>query len=221
MAGCVNNRPITYLYASQSGEATLDKGEGGGNPFATAFIEVLSYEGLSFNEFKMRMVAVTLKKSKNFQKPEIISNYFINRQFLSSTNMKKRVALIFVYSNYSSVWINSLEGAKNDLDRVSKKLLEVGFEIKTIIDPNKQELNRVLKEFAKESVNADVAIIYTTGHGFEIDGETYLLPNNYLYPLRKKELRQYSIPIKEIGKNMLSSKLNLLFYGGCRTHILR
>jgi len=216
-----NKKTITYLYASQLGKATLDTGERGGNPFASAFIELLSHRTLDFNEFKMRIVALTLKKSKNFQKPDVISNNLRSWQFLLPLKMKRKIALIFVYSNYSYTRMNSLQGTKNDLDRVSRKLLEVGFKIKTIIDPNKRELNKILKEFSKDSLKADVAIIYTTGHGFEMEGETYLLPNNYVYSFRKKELLKYSIPIKKIGNNMFSPKLNLLFYGGCRTSILK
>jgi hypothetical protein len=40
-----------YLYASQKGKPTLDQGEGGGNPFASALVELLSRKTLMFEAF--------------------------------------------------------------------------------------------------------------------------------------------------------------------------
>lgn len=40
----------TILYASQSGQPTLDQDEGGGNPFASSLIELLKRERLTNND---------------------------------------------------------------------------------------------------------------------------------------------------------------------------
>jgi len=43
-------RPL-HFYASQSGAETLDQGEGGGNPFASALIELLGRPTITFERF--------------------------------------------------------------------------------------------------------------------------------------------------------------------------
>jgi len=171
-----NIKSITYLYASQLGKSTLDNGEGGGNPFASALIELLLYDKLSFIDFKFKLINLTLKKSNGFQKPEIWSKEEnLNWEFLPISKIEKRVALILVFSDYKNSKINSLQGTKNDLKRIANKLLKVGFEVTTAIDPNNLEFKKILNKFSIDSKESDIAMIYTTGHGFEMDSLTYTI----------------------------------------------
>lgn len=64
-----NPPPPIYLYASQSGRPTLDQGEGGGNPFASALVELLNRPALNFDEFRTELVDLTERKSRGFQRP--------------------------------------------------------------------------------------------------------------------------------------------------------
>src|ERR1700709_46033 len=58
------------FYASQSGKATLDQGEGGGNPFASALVELLGRQSLTYTEFQAGLIALTQEKSRGAQVPE-------------------------------------------------------------------------------------------------------------------------------------------------------
>jgi hypothetical protein len=60
-----------YLYASQSGRPTFDQGEGGGNPFASALVDLLAHPTPSFAMFRTELIERTLLKSEGFQQPEI------------------------------------------------------------------------------------------------------------------------------------------------------
>ena len=50
LLGCAHsgNRPAPiFVDASQTGQITLDQGDGGGNPFASAFVELAGRDALS------------------------------------------------------------------------------------------------------------------------------------------------------------------------------
>jgi len=61
--------PLVF-YASQSGRPTLDAGEGGGNPFASALIELLQRQSLTLAELHSDIVRLTQTKSQGFQIPD-------------------------------------------------------------------------------------------------------------------------------------------------------
>jgi hypothetical protein len=92
----------TLFYASQSGRATLDQGEGGGNPFASALIELLERPSLTYSELSSDLIYLTQQKSRGFQKPEVMMENAESVPWIVKPTPKssKRVALVFVYSNY-------------------------------------------------------------------------------------------------------------------------
>src|SRR5262245_45193150 len=109
-----------YFYASQAGRPTLDQGEGGGNPFASALVELLARDRLTFEAFRTEIVALTRRKSRRFQRPEVRARVALGPwQLLPKPAAARRVALVVVFSDYAaSGAAQSLPGAKQDMDRV-------------------------------------------------------------------------------------------------------
>ncbi|OAD19382.1 peptidase C14 caspase catalytic subunit p20 [Candidatus Thiomargarita nelsonii] len=208
-----------YFYASQTGKQTLDQGEGGGNPFASALVELLARDTLTFDNFRSELIDLTGKKSRGFQRPEIFSKVDLGSwHLLPKPSTEKRIALVLVFSDYTISGARALPGAKNDLVRISKSLAEAKFEVQTAIDPDQSKLNSILKEFSERSKTSDVAVLYTTGHGVEVNGIIYLLPGDYLLVYGKSKLNERAIRLTRIGDAVQASKVNLVFYGGCRNN---
>jgi hypothetical protein len=209
---------LEYFFASQSGHPTLDQGAGGGNPFASAFIELLQQKNLDFQTLRLKIVDITSEKSEGFQRPEVISDRPANWQLVPSSANEKRIALVLVYSDYKAAEIKALPGAKNDMLRITQALRNIGFEVQTVLDPDNEELHQRVKSFATNSKQADVALLYTTGHGVEVDGIIYLLPGDY--PAYKNELAldAKAVKISWLGSALHARKRNLLFYAGCRNN---
>ena len=208
-----------YFYASQPGEETLDQGEGGGNPFASAFVELLNHDTFTFDTFRNILIDQTLQKSWGLQQPEI--SYQVDPetwQFLPESSTEKRIALVLVFADYTISGANSLPGAKKDLDRISNALSKAGFAVQPEIDPDQSELDSILKEFSEQSRASDIAVLYTTGHGVEVDGAIYLLPGDYPLIYGKSTLNERAIRLSRIGGAAHARKSNLVFYGGCRTN---
>lgn len=206
------------FYASQSGSETLDQDDEGGNPFASALIELLGRPSLSYSEFCSGLITLTKEKSNGFQVPDvaaiIASNAWRIKPFPASA---KRVALVFVYSNYRKAGVTSLPGAQFDMRRVATALQTSGFEVDTVIDPSKNDLRAALEKLAKRSENAEAALFYLTGHGFEHNGEVYLMPNNYPFKDGPGRLSELAVHVPSLANYLKAKRANLVFYGGCRT----
>jgi hypothetical protein len=207
-----------YLYASQTGRPTLDQGEGGGNPFASALVELLARDTLTFEAFRKQLVDLTELKSRRFQRPEVFARVELETwQLLPKPSTERRVALVLVFSDYSaSDAATSLPGAKYDMHRVAGALNRAGFEVQTVIDPDRTKVGVVLMEFADRSAASDVAVLYVTGHGVEVEGSVYLLPGDYPFSQGSALLNERAVRLTELGSALRASRANFVFYGGCR-----
>lgn len=50
------------------------------------------------------------------------------------------------------------------------------FKVTTVVDGTREEIERALRQFARETSSADVAVVYFSGHGFEHEGTNYVVP---------------------------------------------
>jgi hypothetical protein len=209
-----------YFYASQTGRPTLDKDDVGGNPFASALVELLAHDMLTFESFREQLVNLTYLKSRGFQRPEVFGRVDKETwQLLPKPSGERRVALVLVFSDYSAYdAANSLPGAKHDMYRVAGALDRAGFEVQSVVDPYRTEIEIVLRKFAVRSAEADVAVIYTTGHGVEVEGAVYLLPGNYPLSQGSAALKERAVRLNEMGSALRARHANLVFYGGCRNN---
>lgn len=204
-------KPV-YIYASQPGRATLDRDRDGGNPFASAVIELLGRGSMTFATFQTDLTTLTRQKSNGFQDPGVVDGDSLARWRLSpKPPSEKWVALVLVFSDYSV--FSALPGAKRDLHRVANALHGAGFEVWAIRDPDQVALTRVMRSFADLSSRSDVSVLYATGHGGEVHGATYLLPGY------SRSYLDRSVPLSTLASILRARRANLVFYGGCRNEL--
>lgn len=212
--------PLTF-YAATSGERALDQGEGGGNPFASALIELLARPSLHLAELSDELARLTHAKSRGFQKADVPELATIaSRQLTPKPSGEKRIALVVVVSDYRKSGANSLDGARHDAERIARALTSAAFEARTVLDADLPTIRTELARFARESEAADFALIYSTGHGVEVDGVTYLLPGDYPIAQRNAALGSRALPIPELASQLKARHVNLAFWGGCRDNPL-
>ena len=84
-----------------------------------------------------------------------------------------RVALVVGNSAYAA--IGTLPNPGNDAADVSTALGRLGFDVTTMRDADRAGLNEALRTFTRQSVGADVALVFYAGHGLEMDGVNYLV----------------------------------------------
>ena len=209
--------PILF-HAAQSGQRTLDAGDGGGNPFASALIEVLARGTHTLLTFAAELADLTSEKSSGFQSADIrLREELFDWHIAPKPEGETRIALVIAISGYAaSGGAPSLPGAKADASRVSAAFTVAGFDTKILIDPSRTELEAALLTTSQRSANADVAAIYATGHGVEVDGAIYLLPGDFPVAEGNAALRERAVPLAHISGSARSKRVNLVFYGGCR-----
>nr|VFK59553.1 MAG: Caspase domain-containing protein [Candidatus Kentron sp. TUN]VFK68015.1 MAG: Caspase domain-containing protein [Candidatus Kentron sp. TUN] len=214
-----------YIYASQSGKKILKQGRHEDNPFASALIELLARHHLTFGEFSTGLVDLTLEKSRGFQQPDISASSILDvlgactLQLLPKPASESRVALILAFSDYSGSNLPSLPGAKADMSRMADALVRAGFrEVRKVLDPNNAEVESTMRAFAELSKKSDMAVLYTAGHGIEVEGNIYLIPGNYPFLQKNTMLDKRTIPLVRLGSALQASRANFIFYSGGRNN---
>lgn len=206
------------FHASQAGKPALDEGEGGGNPFASALIELLARPKLTLPDFASQLSPLTAQKSRGLQIADVPAGADRPVWTLQPKPAgQSRAALVIVYSDYAlSGGASSLPGAKHDAARVAAAFSSAGFATVTVVDPDHSGFDVALQQFSQRSANADIAAIYTTGHGVEVDGTVYLLPGNYPVEQGEGALQSHGVRLSRLADAVRAKGVNLVFYGGCR-----
>jgi len=84
------------------------------------------------------------------------------------------VALVIGQSEYEH--ITALPNPANDAREVVKLLTDLGFDARSVTDRDATRLKRDLERFVEDAEEADVALLYYSGHGIEAGGENWLIP---------------------------------------------
>lgn len=86
----------------------------------------------------------------------------------------KGVALVIGEARYEHLPV--LRNTLNDARAVGSLLTDLGFDVETVSDGDAKKLKKGLRRFLEDAADADVALIYYSGHGIEAGGEDYLIP---------------------------------------------
>jgi hypothetical protein len=87
---------------------------------------------------------------------------------------ERRVALVIGNSGYSNAPV--LPNTVNDARDMAASLRKVGFEVVDGINLDKRGMDQVVTRFARLAQDADAVMFYYAGHGFQFNGENYLVP---------------------------------------------
>jgi len=129
----------------------------------------------------------------------------------------KRVALLIGNANYSSV--SKLRNPENDVILIKRTLDAAGFD--TVImatNLKRDELVKVLRNFEDTAYGADIAVIYYSGHGMEMDGENYLIPVDASLS-SDRDVVDETIPLQRVVSAIDGAKrLKLIILDACRNN---
>ena len=214
-------RVPALVFATGSGGTTIDRDAFGGNPFATALIQLTGEPSIPLQKFPKRLRALTVRASQRHQVPEW-TRWPERRRWsfrLEPGSRERRCALVLIVSDYAQAGLAPLGGAAHDERRVSSMFAENGFSVVQGVAGDRAALLAALAEFRRTSGKHEAAAIYSTGHGVESNGSVYLLPGDY--PLKKgcspARLRANAVSVDRIAAACRASALNLVFFAGCRT----
>jgi uncharacterized caspase-like protein len=128
---------------------------------------------------------------------------------------QKRVALVIGNSAYMNAPV--LPHPAKDAESISDMLRRSGFDVvETRRDANNLETRRALRSFSDIARNADMAVVYFSGHGMEVDGQNYLLPTDARLQ-REYDAYDEAISLDRVLQSVEGAKvLRLVILDACR-----
>ena len=113
---------VSIIYATSPGGTTLDEDACGGNPFATALIELSQRPALKLSHLLPALRKSTISSSAGHQVPtraRLLSNRNWTFPMTPGTRAEKRIALVLIVSEYLILTNPRLPGAATDERRIA------------------------------------------------------------------------------------------------------
>ena len=124
------------------------------------------------------------------------------------------VALVIGESDYTS--LAPLPNPGNDAAAVAGMLDRLGFEVTERRNRDAVQLRRDLERFVEDAAEADVAVIYYSGHGIEAGGENWLVPVDT--DPSSLETAEKLVALSPVMDRLAAAvPLTLFFLDACRT----
>ena len=93
----------------------------------------------------------------------------------TAARAERRIALVIGNGKYENAGV--LTNPANDANAIGALLKKAGFEVVDLrLNLGVVEFKRAVREFVDRAANADVAVVYYSGHGLEYGGVNYLIP---------------------------------------------
>ena len=86
----------------------------------------------------------------------------------------KGVALVIGESKYET--LGELVNPNQDARDIDDLLGDLGFDVDRVLNADAEELREAIEDFIDDAEDADVALVYYSGHGIEVGGQNYLVP---------------------------------------------
>ena len=129
----------------------------------------------------------------------------------------KRVALLIGNSAYTAV--SQLTNPPHDVDTMKAAFESAGFDkVDTVFDLGHDALIRALRAFEDDSQGADVAVVYYSGHGMEMNGENYLIPVDAKLQ-SDRDVEDEAVSLDRVMRSVDNAKrLKLIILDACRNN---
>ncbi|HLH49817.1 MAG TPA: caspase family protein, partial [Roseiarcus sp.] len=127
-----------------------------------------------------------------------------------------RVALVIGNGQYRH--IPALANPTFDAKDIGADLQTLGFKVSLGLDLDLAGMERAISAFAKAAADADVSLVYYSGHGVQVAGHNYLIPvDAELHD--EQDIYKRTIHFDDVMKALQQAKgLHLLFLDACRTN---
>ena len=129
----------------------------------------------------------------------------------------ERVALVIGNSAYEG--IGELPNPKNDATDVGGALRDLGFGVTILVDGDRAGMEEALRTLARQSVGADVVVVFYAGHGMEIDGTNYLVPVDARLE-RDADVEYETVDLDQVLRATEGAGLRLVILDACRDNPL-
>ncbi len=136
-----------------------------------------------------------------------------------SAGYSERLALVIGNGNYK---FGSLKNPNNDATDISAALKNLGFDVVTKHNVNRQGMLDAINEFGRSLKDRTVALFYYSGYAIQVSGVNYLIPINSQID-NENDIEHEAIDIGRIlGKmNSANNRVNIVMLDACRDNPAR
>lgn len=129
----------------------------------------------------------------------------------------RRVALVIGNNSYRHT--TPLRNCVNDARAVGTALEALGFLVQTITDAERPRFDEGFGWLEKESKNAELGVVFYSGHGVAVGGVNYLLPVE-ANPESESQIKRQGFNASEIASSLQESgcKTSILILDACRNN---
>ena len=127
----------------------------------------------------------------------------------------KRVALLIGNSRYST--LRPLADPANDVALLKGMLEHAGFDqVRSAVDLSRLDFLKALNAFTILARDSDIAVIYYSGHGMEMNGANYLLPADTALKL-DLPVQDQAVTLDRVLESIQGAKrMKLVIVDACR-----
>jgi uncharacterized caspase-like protein len=125
-----------------------------------------------------------------------------------------RVALVVGVSKYEHA--ASLPNTLNDAKDMSTALKRLGFDVDTVLDPSRADLEAAVRRYGDGSAGAEASVFYYSGHALEAGGHNWILPATANIN-SERDLRFEAVDLNTILEQTDgTAKVSIAFLDACR-----
>lgn len=129
---------------------------------------------------------------------------------------QRRVALVIGISDYNNA--SQLPNPVKDATRIASVLSSIGFDVTLKTNLGINDLRDSVRNFADKADNSDVAVVYFAGHGIEMSGRNYLIPNDAELR-RDRDLDHEALTLNLVTTALEGAKrLRIVLLDACRNN---
>ena len=137
-----------------------------------------------------------------------------NRTDYNVTNTNNHVALVIGNASYSR---SPLANPANDARDIGAYLAKLGFDVKTIVNGTRRQMDEAIVDLGRRSKAGGVALFYYSGHGIQNNGHNYLIPIGANIA-SAADLEYECTDVNRVLSNLEESgcKMNIVVLDACR-----
>jgi len=112
---------------------------------------------------------------------------------------------------------HALQNARNDASSIAAKLQSIGYKTTLRLDLKLGPMNEAINGFAHSLEAGDTAVFYYAGHGFQLNGENYLVPTDFVAG-DPEQARERGYPLYSLLKNFTEhgAMTQIIILDACR-----
>lgn len=134
--------------------------------------------------------------------------------FAAPLRAAERVALVIGVAEYGA--IPALKNTVNDARAIADTLQGIGFDVRLLVNPGGEDMQRALDAFSFQSETADLAMIYFAGHGVEVAGENWLIPADARVA-NNRDIQNQSVSLTQVLHAVdRARKMRIVVLDSCR-----